>query len=81
MSETLCGMDLETSGINLEPCKPNQQAARFTAFGGLLTGSSAKMESGGPLNPTHSRWLMGFPPEWDACAATEMPSSRKSRRN
>jgi len=26
------------------------------------------------------RWLMGYPPEWDACAVTAMPSSRKSRQ-
>lgn len=43
------------------------------------TGSTAATTSGGPLNPAHSRWLMGYPPAWDVCGVTAMPSSRRSR--
>lgn len=78
------GIDLHKS-LNIvakmtDPAVIPDGPARLTRDGEILIGSSAEMPSGGRLDPAHSRWLMGYPPEWDDCAATVTLSSRKSRR-
>jgi hypothetical protein len=38
------------------------------------------LEKGGGLNPEHSRWLMGLPTGWDACAGLVTPLSRRKHK-
>ena len=57
------------------------QTLPMQAHGAAMTSSTSAMGKRGVLNPALSRWLMGLPQEWDACAVTAMPSSRKSRRS
>lgn len=56
------------------------EAEAHLAAGTTLSGSSAATEKRGQLNPAFSRWLMGYPPEWDDCAVTAMQSFPKSRQ-
>ena len=62
---------------NMGYAKWPHMPARLTADGRMQIGYTAETVSGGQLNPAHSRWLMGLPPEWDACGVTAMPSTRK----
>ena len=72
--------EISTDTLDVVAQLATNSPARLTVTGDLLTGSSAEMESGGQLNPAHSRWLMGLPSVWDDCAVTAMqslPSKRK----
>ena len=55
-------------------------AARCADSGPTLNGSPVETTNSGQLNPAHSRWLMGLPPEWDACGVTAMPSLPRARK-
>lgn len=64
---------------------PRAEDANVPTTGGERTGPipngcTARTASLGQLNPAHSRWLMGYPPEWDAYGVTAMQSSPKSPR-
>lgn len=46
-------------------------------YGALIDGCPVSTDPAARLDPGHSRWLMGYPPEWDDCAPMETRSSRK----
>ena len=66
--------------VHLSQWSTQNGPARLTASGTMLTGSSARMESGGRLSPAHSRWLMNFPRIWDLCAPGRILIGKTFRR-
>lgn len=67
--------------MGLSETVPLATPQRLTAGGQMLTGSFAEMESGGQLNPEHSRWLMGLPKEWALLGALAMASLRRKPKS
>lgn len=59
---------------------PREWGLSHLVNGEWLNGTVQLMAGTGRLNPAHLRWLMGFPPTWEECAPTEMPSSPRLRR-
>ena len=46
-------------------------------IGEIAPGCDARMEGFDLLNPAFTRWLMGFPKDWDACADMATRSFRQ----
>lgn len=76
---TMALVGAEVAGATIKPLE-HWGPARITIDGEIMTGCSAGMESGGQLDPEHSRWLMRIPAEWARCAPTETPSTLKRRQ-
>ena len=62
------------------PDRATDRKARLEdqVHGTTTSGSPASTEPTGALNPVFTRWLMGYPPAWDDCAATATRSRRRS---
>ena len=62
------------------PAQVLEPGTRINRLGRLLTGFIVETANGGQLAPELSRWLMGYPAEWEHCRPTETRLSHRSRR-
>ena len=77
------GLALPTLGANETKGSSHKRFRGSPHFRGAKMSEALRICAEDPiyLHPSFARIAMGYPVEWEVCAATAMPSSRKSRKS